>query len=257
MKQKIAVEAIADSLKKDGRVKSIYVKGSMGREEEDEFSDVDLYCLIEEQDLTSFLQDRLQHLEAYGKLLFHDDLFIIAPQIIAVYEDLLHVDLFTVTEKTFKQKDYFKVIYDPEGKLSPFERSQNLLLSDAEFNEFAGDTGWFLFQYLKAMRRGNDLWAAEMLQHTMRNFSSVLLQRYKPERAQLGYKTLETSLPEQLVGNVKKIMGLIGPFTHQQAASEFLRLIEAERGWIRSEWKDQQGNRLLDTMLSTLEGIRK
>ncbi|WP_445509354.1 aminoglycoside 6-adenylyltransferase [Rossellomorea marisflavi] len=175
MKQKIAVEAIADSLKKDGRVKSIYVKGSMGREEEDEFSDVDLYCLVEEHDLTSFLQDRLQHLEAYGKLLFHDDLFIIAPQIIAVYEDLLHVDLFTVTEKTFKQKDYFKVIYDPEGKLSPFERSQNLLLSDAEFNEFAGDTGWFLFQYLKAMRRGNDLWAAEMLQHTMRNFSSVLL----------------------------------------------------------------------------------
>ncbi|MHC8521956.1 aminoglycoside 6-adenylyltransferase [Rossellomorea sp. H39__3] len=212
MKQKIAVEAIADSLKKDGRVKSIYVKGSMGREEEDEFSDVDLYCLVEEHDLTSFLQDRLQHLEAYGKLLFHDDLFIIAPQIIAVYEDLLHVDLFTVTEKTFKQKDYFKVIYDPEGKLSPFERSQNLLLSDAEFNEFAGDTGWFLFQYLKAMRRGNDLWAAEMLQHTMRNFSSVLLQRYKPERAQLGYKSLETSLPEQLVGNVKKIMGLIRTF---------------------------------------------
>ncbi|MGX1264442.1 putative nucleotidyltransferase [Rossellomorea marisflavi] len=254
MKQKNAIEAIAESLKKDKRVKSIFLKGSIGRGEEDEFSDVDLYCLVEEEDLASFVQDRIRHLEAYGKLLFHDDLFIIAPQIIAVYEDLLHVDLFTVTEKTFKQKDYFKVIYDPEDRLSPFARSQNLLLSDAEFNEFAGDTGWFLFQYLKAMRRGNDLWAAEMLQHTMRNFSSVLLQRYKPERAQLGYKTLEASLPGQLVGNVKEIMGLIGPFTHQQAASEMVRLIEAERGWIKSKWKDEQGNRLLDTMLSTLEG---
>ena len=254
MKQKNAIEAIAESLKKDKRVKSIFLKGSIGRGEEDEFSDVDLYCFVEEEDLASFVQDRIRHLEAYGKLLFHDDLFIIAPQIIAVYEDLLHVDLFTVTEKTFKQKDYFKVIYDPEDRLSPFARSQNLLLSDAEFNEFAGDTGWFLFQYLKAMRRGNDLWAAEMLQHTMRNFSSVLLQRYKPERAQLGYKALEASLPGQLVGNVKEIMGLIGPFTHQQAASEMVRLIEAERGWIKSKWKDEQGNRLLDTMLSTLEG---
>ncbi|MCM2607016.1 nucleotidyltransferase domain-containing protein [Rossellomorea marisflavi] len=110
MKQKNAVEAIAESLKKDKRVKSIFLKGSMGRGEEDEFSDVDLYCLVEEEDLASFVQDRIRHLEAYGKLLFHDDLFIIAPQIIAVYEDLLHVDLFTVTEKTFKQKDYFKVI---------------------------------------------------------------------------------------------------------------------------------------------------
>lgn len=257
MKQRIAVEAITESLKKDKRVKSIFLKGSMGRGEEDEFSDVDLYCLVEEGDLASFVQDRIRHLEAYGELLFHDDLFIIAPQIIAVYEDLLHIDLFTVTEKTFKQKDYFKVIYDPEDRLSPFARSQNLLLSDAEFNEFAGDTGWFLFQYLKAMRRGNDLWAAEMLQHTMRSFSSVLLQRYNPDRAQLGYKTLEASLPEEHVGKVKKIMGLIGPFTHQQAASEILMLIEAERNWIRSVWLDEQGNRLLDTMLRTLGAIRK
>ncbi|KON91934.1 DNA polymerase III subunit beta [Rossellomorea marisflavi] len=257
MKQWIAVEAITESLKKDKRVKSIFLKGSMGRGEEDEFSDVDLYCLVEQGDLASFVQDRLRHLEAYGKLLFHDDLFIIAPQIIAVYEDLLHIDLFTVTEKTFKQKDYFKVIYDPEDRLSPFARSQNLLLSDAEFNEFAGDTGWFLFQYLKAMRRGNDLWAAEMLQHTMRNFSSVLLQRYNPDRAQLGFKTLEASLPEEHVGKVKKIMGLIGPFTHQQAADEILMLIEAERNWIRSVWLDEPGNRLLDTMLRTLGAIRK
>lgn len=257
MKQRIAVEAITESLKKDKRVKSIFLKGSMGRGEEDEFSDVDLYCLVEEGDLASFVQDRIRHLEAYGKLLFHDDLFIIAPQIIAVYEDLLHIDLFTVTEKTFKQKDYFKVIHDPEFRMRPFEEGQNLLLSDADFHDFAVDTGWFLFQYYKAMRRGNDLWAAEMLQHVMRNFSSVLLQRYKPDRAQLGFKTLEASLPEEHVGKVKKIMGLIGPFTHQQAAGEILMLIEAERNWIRSVWLDEPRNRLLDTMLRTLGAIRK
>ena len=73
----------------------------------------------------------------------------------------------------------------------------------------------------------------------MRNFSSVLLQRYNPDRAQLGFKTLEASLPEEHVGKVKKIMGLIGPFTHQQAADEILMLIEAERNWIRSVWLDE------------------
>ncbi|TDY05689.1 UNVERIFIED_CONTAM: hypothetical protein BJ099_106174 [Lysinibacillus xylanilyticus] len=31
------------------------------------------------------------------KTLFVDDIYIIAPQLLVVYEDLIHIDLFTVT----------------------------------------------------------------------------------------------------------------------------------------------------------------
>jgi predicted nucleotidyltransferase len=40
------IEAIVNSLKKDKRVESIFLKGSIGRGEQDEHSDIDLYCLL-------------------------------------------------------------------------------------------------------------------------------------------------------------------------------------------------------------------
>ncbi|WP_286180668.1 nucleotidyltransferase domain-containing protein [Bacillus sp. ISL-37] len=190
-----ALEVLSNSLKQDKRVQAIFVKGSLGRGEQDQHSDLDLYCLVEEKDLDGFLQSRIHHLESYGKLLFHDDIFIVAPQILALYENMLHVDLFTVTEKTFIEKDFFKVIYDPANLLEKHKNTQNLRLSADEFQDAVDDIAWFLFQYKKSAARGNDLWSVNMLNQVMSHLSRVLLHRYKPERAQLGLKTVETSLP--------------------------------------------------------------
>src|SRR5699024_11390049 len=147
MKQDEAVKIISQSLMKDKRVKAIFLKGSMGRGEYDEYSDVDLYCLVDEKNEKAFLKQRLKHLESYRKILFYEDFFIIAPQIIAVFDNLLHVDLFTVTDKNFTEKDFFRVLYDPEDRLSKFQSSQNLLLSKEEFTGCAYDIAWYLFQY--------------------------------------------------------------------------------------------------------------
>src|SRR5699024_12336038 len=133
MKQDEAVKIISQSLMKDKRVKAIFLKGSMGRGEYDEYSDVDLYCLVDEADEDTFLIHRLRHLESYRKILFYEDLFIIAPQIIAVFDNLLHVDLFTVTETTFKEKDFFLVLYDPENSLSKIQSTKNLYIYIYDF----------------------------------------------------------------------------------------------------------------------------
>ncbi|WP_228550233.1 nucleotidyltransferase domain-containing protein [Salinibacillus xinjiangensis] len=173
MIQDEAVNEIVSSLKTDPLVKAIFLKGSMGRGEDDEYSDIDLYCLVEKQDEEHFLQNRLTHLRAYKDLLFYDDIFIIAPQIIAVYENMLHVDLFTVTEKTFKEKDYFKVLYDPQNRLEKFHKTQNLMLSSDEFRDDVMDVVWFLFQYKKSADRGNDIWSVSMLRHVMIHLGRV------------------------------------------------------------------------------------
>ncbi|MFJ6264575.1 hypothetical protein ACIQGW_06055 [Lysinibacillus xylanilyticus] len=39
------------------------------------------------------------------KTLFVDDIYIIAPQLLVVYEDLIHIDLFTVTPSEISNKD--------------------------------------------------------------------------------------------------------------------------------------------------------
>lgn len=253
MKQEEAVKAISRSLMEDDLVKSIFLKGSMGRGEYDEHSDVDLYCLVEEEEQELFLTKRLKHLEAYRKILFYEDFFIIAPQIIAVFDNLLHVDLFTVTDKGFKEKDYFRVLYDPDGRLMKFHSTQNLLLSLEEFSSCAYDVAWFLFQYNKARQRGNDLWAVNMLQQVMVNFSKVLLHRYKPEKAQLGLKSLEAQLDPILLAKVKNIFVYITPNAHEKAVYSFINLLNEEINWIESKVEsDSQAVSFMQMMINLL-----
>jgi hypothetical protein len=240
LRQEKAVHSITESLKKDELVQAVFLKGSMGRGENDEHSDVDLYVLVKEENEERFLEKRVDHLKAYGNLLFYDDIFIIAPQIIAVFDDMLHVDLFTVTETNFKEKDFFKVVHDPDKILVKYEATQNLVLSPEEFYELAIDVPWFLFQYRKAYNRGNSLWGVEVLQHCMFKMAKVLLHRYFPERAQLGMKALEALLPAEKLCEINEIYLHLNPENHKKAADLIVQLYSTELSWIEENLPDDK-----------------
>ncbi|MBT2571061.1 nucleotidyltransferase domain-containing protein [Planococcus sp. ISL-110] len=230
--QEIAVEKITASLTQSPYVRAIFLKGSMGRNEHDEHSDIDLYCLVEKEQEELFLRERITHLQAYRPVLFQDDIFIIAPQLIAVFDDLLHIDLFTVTVESFPAKDFFKVVYDPENLLDQFEESQSLELSKEEYTDHVIDVAWFLFQYRKAAARGNNIWAVKMLWHVLEHLARVLLYRYAPARAQLGLKAASQSLPEFVFSEIENISSLMTPADHAQAASQIRQLLAKEAVWI-------------------------
>ncbi|SDL92513.1 nucleotidyltransferase domain-containing protein [Sediminibacillus halophilus] len=251
MIQEQALKKITASLQTDPLVQAVFVKGSIGRGEHDENSDIDLYCLVEESDKQSFLERRLHHLQSYGSLLFYDDIFIIAPQIIAVYEDLLHVDLFTVTEETYIEKDYFRVIYDPERLMDKYVSGQHLTLSQEEFLDDVTDVAWFLLQYRKTALRGNNLWAVGILHHIAVHLARVLLHCYSPNRAQLGLKAVEASLPVEMEAEVRTIFQSMTPELHSQAAVHVVRLLQKHRQWLLSQLASEPyTKRLLATMIA-------
>ena len=230
--QEVAVEKITASLTQSPYVRAVFLKGSMGRNEHDEHSDIDLYCLVEKEQVELFLTERLTHLRAYRPVLFQDDIFIIAPQLLAVFDDLLHIDLFTVTAESFTAKDFFKVVYDPENLLEPFVESQSLALSKDEYQDHVIDVAWFLFQYRKAAARGNHVWAVKMLSQVLEHLARILLHRYAPERAQLGLKTVNRSLPTAIFSEIEGISTLMTPASHPQAASCIRELLKREYSWI-------------------------
>lgn len=234
LQQELAVTKICSSLKEDKLVKAIFLKGSMGRGEHDEYSDIDLYCLVEQGNEKKFLEKRLEHITAYRDVIFYDDIYIIAPQIIAVFDNLLHIDLFTVTEATFTEKDYFKVLYDPDNLLEKYRKTQSLEIKVNEFSDSVMDVAWFLFQYKKAVERGNDIWAVRMLTNVMEHLVRVLLYKYDPKRAQLGLKTLNLSLPSPVLREVEVIFEQLTPKNHQVASSKIRHLVGRECEWILS-----------------------
>lgn len=239
LQQELALEKICSSLKRDNLVKALFLKGSMGRDEHDEYSDIDLYCFVEKEDEEVFLNKRLEHIKAYREIIFYDDIYIIAPQIIVVFDNLLHLDLFTVTEENFTEKDYFKVLHDPNNLLEQFKETQSLEVSESEFSDSATDIAWFLFQYKKAIERGNDIWAVRMLTNVMEHLGRVLLHKYCPNRAQLGLKTLDHSLPSFVLIEVEAIFELITPKNHAKASSKIRQILDKEYEWILSQVSDR------------------
>lgn len=236
MRQREAVEVITQSLKEDELVKAVFLKGSMGRGEEDEHSDVDLYVLVDEEDKEAFLKNRQRHLESYQPMIFYDDIFIIAPQIIAVYENLLHVDLFTVTEETLVHKDFFRVLYDPENLMDKHELHQNLRLSDKDFLYAVDDVAFFFLQYKKAADRGNHLWAVKVAQDIGLNLAKILLQKYAPDRAQLGLKAVPHSLPSTRFQEMESVYRCIALDRHAEAVLQMAKCMEKHLGWLEDCW---------------------
>lgn len=228
MKIEEAVKKLVASLKQDQLVQAIFLKGSMGREEHDEYSDIDLYCLVDKEDIEKFLPRRLDHVRVYKELLFHDDIYIIAPQVLAVYEDLVHLDLFTVTKETYIAKDLIKVLYDPDGRLDALICQHNLSLEKEELQDAWDDTVWFFYQYYYSDKRCNDLWSIQMLNYSLVHFSKLLLHIYCPERAQLGMKTLERSLPAKPLKKLKHIYQYLNVEEHDQAAKLLMNFVECE-----------------------------
>lgn len=235
-----ALNRLVDILANEEEVKAVFVKGSFGRGEQDAYSDIDLYGLVEEYDLDNFLKKRLALLSKYKDVLYNEDLFIIAPQLIVVYDDFLHVDLFTVTEKTFKQSDHFRVLYDPDQLLDQFKGTQKLTMSDEEYGNQVIDLIWFLFQYRKAALRENGTWAAAMLQQVTDPLSRMLLHHYAPDRAQLGLKRAEQLLPSSIFSEFKIILENVTPANHQKAAAAILQLLSKEQSFIKNHLKGKE-----------------
>ncbi|MCM3709448.1 nucleotidyltransferase domain-containing protein [Sporosarcina luteola] len=253
--QELAVEKIVASLKEDAFVQAVFLKGSMGRGEHDAQSDVDLYCLVGEEDKKEFLARRVKHLRAYRDIILMDDIFIVAPQIIAVFDDLLHIDLFTVTKETFVGGDHFKVLYDPHLLMDEFMETQGLALSDEEYRDDVMDVGWFLFQYSKSEARGNDIWSVRMLTNVVHHLGRVLLYRYAPERAKLGLKTIERSLPKSVVSELTEILEFITPGKHARAVILISRMLDREYEWIRLQWSEEsQQMKFLRRMIDQYKG---
>jgi len=59
------------------------------------------------------------------------------------------------------------------------------------------------------------------------------LHRYVPERAQLGLKTLEQSLPSSLVAELEQIFENMTPSHHNKAVEQIRRLVIKELDWIK------------------------
>ena len=115
MKTYDAINAISKKVSDDNLCDAILLKGSIGRGDDDEYSDVDMYLIVSPENMAAVLQKRYEYLLAYKEMVFLEDVNFGLPQKVAIYVDALHVDLYVALKEQIEHTDPIKVWYDPKG----------------------------------------------------------------------------------------------------------------------------------------------
>ena len=210
MRQLEAIDTILPYLIDDSAVKAVFLKGSLAREENDEYSDVDLYCMIEESEINYFLTKRLSYLEKYRKLIFSEEVNFVGPQIVGVYDNGLHIDLYTVTSNSLQNTDKIKVLYDPAGMLSQY-RPLTFTISENDLVRYFNSISFTMLEFEAAYCRNDLIWASRLGSHLSGNIAIILRYMYDPNNAQLGFKRLFMSLDKEKHNQLIEAMNLLGP----------------------------------------------
>lgn len=196
MKTYEAIDVISKAIIADGLCEAILVKGSIGRGDDDEFSDVDMYAVVKEEHLQTFLANRMEYLESYLPVLYASHVNFVAEQIVAIFNNGLHFDLYTVTANTLPHSDKARIIYDPADKFSSYE-PEFRIISVEELVEYFNEAMYYFIEGDAAFRRGNYPWAQHIMSSTI-SYSAILLRYlYDKDYAYLGLKKINEIIPAE------------------------------------------------------------
>ncbi|WP_239738396.1 nucleotidyltransferase domain-containing protein [Mammaliicoccus sp. H-M32] len=236
MRYEVAVDNILPKMKNIEGVVAIFLKGSIARGENDAYSDLDLYVMLEKEVyVEDVYNDIINSLEQYQKLLYKELVEIICPQIVGVYENMLHVDCYIVHENKYPLTDDIKVLYDSKKILENYVK-QDLILTKEMFQDSALDSCWFIFQYDHIVNRGQNLWTTQMIDNAMNHAIKVLLYKHYPQKSLLGKKAAH-HLPIEIYNKLNAINDLNNSENHREAVSEFMKLYKMEiQDFVEEYW---------------------
>ncbi|MFU0828206.1 MAG: NTP-transf-2 domain-containing protein [Lachnoclostridium sp.] len=191
-----AIEKVSNAIIKDGLCEAILIKGSIGRGDDDEYSDVDMYVVVRNDQYENFLNKRIGYLTKYRPVLYSEHVNFVADQIVAIYDDGLHFDLYTVTEETMPYTDKAKIIYDPNKKFADYH-AESRIITNEELAECFSESLYDFIEGDTAYCRKNYPWAAYIMFHAIAKSTILLRYLYDKEHAYLGLKKINEIIPKE------------------------------------------------------------
>jgi len=249
-----AIYTLVPILKEDKAVRAIFLKGSLARGEGDKYSDVDLYCLVYEDGLEHFLNRRLDYLKKYKGLLFWTEVNFVAPQIVAVFNNGLHLDLYTVTKETLKQTDAVKILYDPEKLLSDYQKGW-FELSKEEIVKIFDQLTFKLLEFEAAYKRKNMIWASRLASHISGDIVLLVRYIYDPKHAQLGFKKINNAIPEEIYQELCNALDKINPSNLPMGLFKLLELTDEIISKLPSDINDELNFKFYDFMSEKIKKL--
>ena len=190
------VNIVLERIIKDGLVDACFLKGSLARGEEDQFSNVNFYCVVNSDNKAAFLNKRIKYLESYKSIMHHFEQKSEFPKITCIYENGINIDLYTIMLEEII-KDKMLVIYDPKKILSIYQ-NDDLNLTSIDLGNIINEYALNCIYFHKAYFREEYLHAFRIMHYYV-----------NPNRAKLGLKQFELNLDSEMEREVIALTKLI------------------------------------------------
>lgn len=148
--------SIIDNLNNKKGIEAIFIGGSLAKNNQDLYSDIDLRMVVSEQYFDEYVRRKKSVASEFGEVLFYEDLNIKAPYTIAHYSNFLKVDLFIYTFSRLSPSIWLqgiKIISDPTGKLLDILKQSNEIIYEVTKDEVEMWRGKIFSYILEVYRR--------------------------------------------------------------------------------------------------------
>lgn len=220
-----AIEAIGKKIVEEGLCEAIILKGSIGRGDDDAYSDVDMYLIVAPDKLDAVLERREIYLSAYKEMVYLEDVNFGLPQKVAIYEDGLHVDLYTALPEQVGNADPIKVWYDPNGLFVEYTWHRDDV-TEEEVAEYFKEVLYCFVEADAAYKRENIAWAAKIMGNAIAMVAFLLRYHYDKKYAFLGLKKINEIIPAEQYRLLEDAYGYLRKDTFDKANECLIRALE-------------------------------
>ncbi|WP_167958390.1 nucleotidyltransferase domain-containing protein [Anaerosporobacter faecicola] len=237
MKTYEAIDRIGKAIIEDGLCEAIVLKGSIGRGDDDAYSDIDMYVVVAKEKYSVFMDRRLSYLKTYGEIVYCTENDFGVKQMLAIYENALHIDLYTTTMEQIDHNNPVKVYYDPKQLFAGYE-VKHQPYTEEDLVKLFDDSLYYFVEADSAYARKNYPWTAHILSAAIAGSVKLMRNRYDPDYAYLGLKKINEILPMEEYELVEEAYANLNKEGFQKANQCILDMLEL----VLSDMKEEVRN---------------
>lgn len=119
-----------EDLVADADVLAIYLSGSLAKQNDDNYSDIDLHTIVQAEKRSGFIENKRKREGMWGEVLFHEDTHPLSPAVVTYYDCFVKVDSWYHTLEEIQPSIWLKgviVLYDPNDLINPVVKSSSAI----------------------------------------------------------------------------------------------------------------------------------
>lgn len=189
MRQYEAVEIISNLLVQENLVEAIFIKGSLARSKEDEYSNIDLYCLVDKSKYDVFINKQISLLKKYDQIIYSKVVLSNISHCICVFDNGIVLNLYALKHEDLDYVDDMAIIFDPKGYLKDYKVIP-LSYTPDEVGELLNKFLLTSIEFHNAYKRKDNLYSFSLASTMFRDLGVIIRIKDDPNYAKLGLKHL-------------------------------------------------------------------